>query len=384
MAFCIRCGTKLPEGAKFCANCGTQAAVTSVPAGKTADDWMNEGIAFYNQENYEESERCFTEAIKLDPDGCGYYNNRGITFYKRKDYTAAIADFTRAIERKPDLASGYANRGESYALMGNTINAVRDYEKALSLDSGRADWKTELEKLQTTSASAMSSLPEVCPNCGTKTEGAKFCANCGTPIAAAPVPSGKSAKDWRNEGRIFYNQKDYAESERCFTEAIKLDPNGAVHYVDRGRAYAALKENKKALNDYNKAIELKEYPPAYNYRGDMYKNLKDYSKALADYSKAIELNPEKAKDYFYTNRGQVYLELFEDEKALEDFSKALELKKDYANYFWRGYAFYKMMDRPKEAIADFEKALELEPDNAEAREWLVDAKKTSGGTAKNC
>jgi tetratricopeptide (TPR) repeat protein len=132
---------------------------------------MNEGIAFHNQENYEESECCFTETIKLDPVSCGYYNNRGITFYKRKNYTAAI-------ERRPDLASAYANRGESYALMGDIANAVRDYEKALSIDSGREDWKTELEKLQTTSASARSSLPEFCPNCGAKTEGAKFCANC--------------------------------------------------------------------------------------------------------------------------------------------------------------------------------------------------------------
>ena len=32
MAFCINCGTKLPDGSKFCPNCGTQQPVVAAPA----------------------------------------------------------------------------------------------------------------------------------------------------------------------------------------------------------------------------------------------------------------------------------------------------------------------------------------------------------------
>lgn len=42
--------------------------------------------------------------------------------------------------------------------------------------------KTEMQQPETEQVSGTSSVPNFCPNCGTKTNGANFCSNCGTKL----------------------------------------------------------------------------------------------------------------------------------------------------------------------------------------------------------
>jgi regulator of sirC expression with transglutaminase-like and TPR domain len=51
-------------------------------------------------------------------------------------------------------------------------------------------------------------------------------------------------------------------------------------FIDRGVAYAKLKQFEKAIQDYNQAIELDpEYTYAFNNRGLAYADLKQFKKA---------------------------------------------------------------------------------------------------------
>ena len=104
---------------------------------------------------------------------------------------------------------------------------------------------------------------------------------------------------------------------------------------DSDRDFLANQKNKEALKlyyakDYNGAIKLYdevlkfgEYDGAYNNRGNAYLNLNQYERAIQDYNKAIQLNP----NYFeaYNNRGWAYYCLKKYQQALKDFDKALEL-----------------------------------------------------------
>ena len=46
-------------------------------------------------------------------------------------------------------------------------------------------------------------------------------------------------------------------SNKCFKKAISIKPVDYLDYLSRGLAYYNLKNYQNALNDYNKAIELR-------------------------------------------------------------------------------------------------------------------------------
>ena len=77
-----------------------------------------------------------------------------------------------------------------------------------------------------------------------------------------------------------------------FTEIIKLNPNDAEAYNNRGIIYENLKHNDKALTDFDNAIKFNpDFAEAYFNRGNIYRGLKQYEQAVSDLSKAIEINP---------------------------------------------------------------------------------------------
>jgi tetratricopeptide (TPR) repeat protein len=60
------------------------------------------------------------------------------------------------------------------------------------------------------------------------------------------------------------------------------------------------------------------------FRGLAYADLKQFKKAIQDYDQAIELNP---KDFnVFNNRGNVYADLKQFEKAIQDYNQAIEFK----------------------------------------------------------
>jgi transcriptional regulator with XRE-family HTH domain len=75
-------------------------------------------------------------------------------------------------------------------------------------------------------------------------------------------------------------------------EDIRLHPNNAHIYNDKGEATAALRRYEEALNAYNKAIELEADNPAFYFnRGRVHLATEKYEQALEDFDKAIVLNP---------------------------------------------------------------------------------------------
>ncbi len=157
----------------------------------------------------------------------------------------------------------------------------------------------------------------------------------------------------------------YKDAISNLNKALKLKPDFAEAYNNRGVAKGKMGKYEEAIDDFTKAIEKKpDYAEAYNNRGNDKGNMGKYEEAIADYDKALKLKPDFAEAY--NNRGVAKGKMGKYEEAIDDFTKAIEKKPDYAEaYNNRGNAKGKM-GKYEEAIDDYDKALKLKPDYAEA------------------
>ena len=121
------------------------------------------------------------------------------------------------------------------------------------------------------------------------------------------------------------------EAIERFSKAICLNPRIATTYYNRGLAYANKREYDRAIQDYDRAIELDPDYAAYNNRGSAYWHKGDYHRSIQDYDRAIALDPDNVLAYF--NRGLSWLCLEEWEKAESDLSQAQSLGLDIAAEF---------------------------------------------------
>ena len=166
-------------------------------------------------------------------------------------------------------------------------------------------------------------------------------------------------------GVIYHQRGNYAEAIRQIDVALKLNPELASAYNNRGHALKALRRLDEALASYDKAIVLKpDHAEAFNNRGVALKELRRFEEALASYDKALALRPDHAEAFY--NRGVVLQELKRLDEAVASYDKAIALKPDHANAFNNRGVALKELRRLDEALASYEKALALKADYAEA------------------
>ena len=113
-------------------------------------------------------------------------------------------------------------------------------------------------------------------------------------------------------------------------KAVKatMSPSLAEEHVNRGVTYNELGESRKAIQEYDKAIQLDPKDArAYNNRGAAYRKLGEHQRAIHDYDKAIQLDPNDG--YAYYTRGFTYVELGEHQRGKKDFDKACSLDKQF-------------------------------------------------------
>ena len=173
------------------------------------------------------------------------------------------------------------------------------------------------------------------------------------------------AETYKNRGVAYDFKGDYARAIEDYSTMIKLTPNDAAAYNNRGNSYLNKGEYDLAIDDYTQAIQLnRRFAEAYNNRGTAYVQTGAIDSAIKDFDKAIELNPDYANAYY--NRGMLYDRQGDNERAISDYTQTIELKPDCDKaYCDRGVA-YTRKGVLEYAIDDFTKAIELKNDYAEA------------------
>lgn len=263
----------------------------------------------------------FSRAIELRPDAKTYYN-RGCVYSARGQHADAANDYGEAIRRDPRCAEAYFNRGVARGQLGSTPDAIRDLTEAIHL--APTDAKAYL--LRGTLHLHGSDLDLAL-------------ADFNKALELEP----KNAEALTNRGYVACLRGRYDEALRDLDEAIRVAPQSALAYNHRGTVYSRqwrqgrapkyllraggpghVELAKKALKDFDEAIRLEpQNAQAFNNRGAVYAELGDHPQALADFSTAIALEPTFAPAY--RNRGNSYLETGDTDRARADYREALRL-----------------------------------------------------------
>ncbi len=152
-------------------------------------------------------------------------------------------------------------------------------------------------------------------------------------------------------GRSYTLKKNYVLAMQDYNEAIRLNPNYAIAYKDRGYFYWQIGDDlAKAFEDLSKAVELDpKYAVAIEFRACMLvqalrSGVSDapigYDLLIQDLTISIGLNPSRAEAY--ACRGEAYEKSGHNRLAREDFIRAHKI--DPSNIFLKQTLKYLRLD----------------------------------------
>ncbi len=134
----------------------------------------------------------------------------------------------------------------------------------------------------------------------------------------------QQAVAYNNRGAAYYFQDKLALSIQDLNRAIQLNPSYVAPYNFRAVVLGKQGKTRQALQDCQKAIELNpRYLDAYNTCGNLQADLGAWSQALGHYNRAIALGSRDP--VVYTNRGVIYNRLGDNRSARKDLQTALGL-----------------------------------------------------------
>ena len=168
-------------------------------------------------------------------------------------------------------------------------------------------------------------------------------------------------------GAEYMLTKNYDLSLRYLNAAINENTNYYKGYYNRGLLFAQTERIRDALKDFDKAIDLKQYPKAYIARANVFYVLKDFSKAMSDAETVLKTDVNNPKaNYVLAN---CYDDLNQLEKALVYYNKTISLNSDNPLYYMRRAILYGKMQQFESCLQDLDACTNMDSNYAEAYYW---------------
>jgi tetratricopeptide (TPR) repeat protein len=268
-------------------------------------------------------------------------NNRSmqrmVTALANQKAKVRVARYAVTEQTRPQTATEYLNKGIMYAMQGEYGKAIAEFDEALKINPNL------IGAYMLRALALQASVSQV----------------TGVEENFSGITTARYTGEQVSEERVRIYDRAIAD----YTQAIRLDPNEAGGYNQRGTAYAQKGDYDRAIADYTQAIRIvPNFSYAYSNRGAAYYGKGDSDRAIADYAQAIRLDPNNAGAY--SNHGLAYYEKGDYEWAITDYTQALSLNPNNATvYSNRGVAYANKGDFDR-AIADITQAIRLDPNNA--------------------
>jgi tetratricopeptide (TPR) repeat protein len=174
------------------------------------------------------------------------------------NYNQAVLAFDRAAGLKPHFADAYLMRGKAYAGDSKTDEAIRDFTRFIELEP-------------------------------------------------------KDSRGRVARAAAFLDLKKYSQTMEDASRAIELDGRVAAAYNLRGLALRAMGDPRRAIGDFNHAVELEPNEDNYYQRAATYQMLNEHALAITDLNRVVAIRPDAPP---------AYLARAESRRAIGDYEGA--------------------------------------------------------------
>ncbi len=231
---------------------------------------FEQGKTLADAGKYNEAIEAYKRAIKAtkgaDP---SQYVQLGVAYRMLDRYNEAIDAFSHAIDLDPSVAYPYFRRGICWFHKGEYGQALLDFDEAAGLDQ-----------------------------------------------------TDPRASTWK--GMTLVRQGRLLDAVNIYSMAILNDNRFVLAHVNRGLAYAALQDYRKAIVDFDAALNVTPNDATlYVKRATVQSMSGDLQGAVNSDSEAIRLDPKNAEAY--RNRADAYRQLGDTAHATADSQRAQEL-----------------------------------------------------------
>ena len=302
--------------------------------------WENRALAKELLVLYDEAEQDYLKALALG-ENANLLNSLGVIKFRQKDFKRALAYFNHSIELESNNPLYYENLGLAQENLNDFAGAEENYRKAIEISKEDARYLNRLGLFYHNRASYDEALKWY-----------------------------KKASE-KDEGNILYlenvaiayeNLKDYEKAEAIYNRLL-TDHEDDLFINTR---LISVKLFQKKYDDVLKKVEklLQKFPEAselYQIKGMVYEEQFLYEKAIETYEKALELDPQS--EYFNNRMGimHYYIGTQEDlNLALSYYQKAIDANPDMGIYYKNIELVYRALGDEKAAQAANQKAIDLE------------------------
>jgi serine/threonine protein kinase/tetratricopeptide (TPR) repeat protein len=177
----------------------------------------------------------------------------------------------------------------------------------------------------------------------------------------------KPGDEWSRylRGQACLQQRKWPEAQNDFSAFLKNHPDFREAYVQRAKAFAGQQNQKDAIKDLTKALELGPRSPELLFRRAQLMQLtKDDKGAEDDRIVLLSTEPEQSEGWYY--RGLIQAE-HNPKAALADLERALKADPDnVAALYQKALLLADRLERPVEAANTLDHLLKVDPTNADA------------------
>jgi tetratricopeptide (TPR) repeat protein len=300
------------------------AALAAADPASRALVLTNRSVLRIRQKRWDDAERDLREAIHLDPGAYQGMVNLARAYQAQHKLDAALATLDEAVKMRPNEPALYYTRARLQVERGDRAAARRDFEQTITTEGpGSASDRSQAARVELAHLEYKDGQYEAA------------LATCDAALKLRP----RYAPAHRERGETLLALSRYREAGQALDACLEVEsPRTPEVLLARGLVHLRLGEPERAVESFNRAIELRRDADGLAYRGWAYLEQQAARPALADFDAALKLQADNLDAL--SGRGLARALLGQTTAAIDDAEKALHKGPATARVYFRCAAVY--------------------------------------------